>query len=195
MNSRENVFVNYYHDGRQDGTGEADSDYGDIFEGLCRNQFDLTVSGIVDEEVPSSSGDDTLRSLREELLGNSAVTVVLIGNETWRRKHVDWTIAASLQHTQVQWHSGLVGILLPSFLGKRYPLIPNDDYVRLENSKALVKRQAIPERLAINLDNGFARLYDWSDDPGEVQQWIHEALLRRDSVIPDNALSILQRNR
>ena len=43
------------------------------------------------------------------------MTVVLIGAETWKRKHVDWEIGASIRETEHNPRSGLLGILLPTY--------------------------------------------------------------------------------
>ena len=48
-------------------------------------------------------------------LKDSTVTVVLIGEETWKRKHVDWEIGSSLRQTQNNSRSGLLGIILPTY--------------------------------------------------------------------------------
>ena len=40
--------------------------------------------------------DEISRRVRDDYLSDSTVTVVLVGKDTWRRKHVDWEIAATL---------------------------------------------------------------------------------------------------
>ena len=111
---------------------------------------------------------------------DSTVTVVLIGADTWKRKHVDWEIGASIRETQYSSRSGLIGIVLPSY--------PRNDTTRY-NPKT------IPPRLYDNIEFGFAKIYNWNDDPIEVQKWIHEAFLRRDKISPNNSFPSFVNNR
>jgi hypothetical protein len=197
MSSRDHIFITYYHFGNQYTSDKSDSEYSELTAALCRPRFDVTLSESADLDAspPLASPEEQYRKIRDAALKESAVTIVLISSDTWRRKEIDWEIAASLFEAADRPSSGLLGIVLPSFHGKRYPLIANDTYVRLENSRAYVSRRAVPERLAINLESGFARLYDWSDNPDELQGWIEEALQRRREVSPDNSLAMLRRNR
>ena len=68
-------------------------------------------------DLDSKLKDETVRQkIRDEYLRDSTVTVVLIGTETWKRKHVDWEIGASIQ-TIPGTIPGQVcfGIYLPTF--------------------------------------------------------------------------------
>lgn len=51
-------------------------------------------------DIDPNLATDTIRQkIRDEYLRGSTVTVVLVGPETWQRKHVDWEIGASIRHT------------------------------------------------------------------------------------------------
>jgi hypothetical protein len=77
------------------------------------NVHDVMVSKSVQVgDIDPNLKTDTLRQkIRDEYLHDSTVTVVLIGSETWKRKHVDWEIAASIRHTQYNPRSCLIGSL------------------------------------------------------------------------------------
>ena len=197
MGSRPNVFVSYYHQGNAGGRGRTDASYRSDFEALCRSCCDVTVSkSLRDGEIPSTaSAEHTHRIIRDNYLGESSVTVVLIGNETWRRKQVDWEIASSLHESAERPPSGLIGILLPTFFAKKYPQFAFDHYLKVENSTAYVNQRMIPERLAVNVANGFAKLYEWSDDPGEIARWIDDAHRRRRKIAPENGVMMFRRDR
>jgi hypothetical protein len=126
---------------------------------------------------------ETIRQkIRDEYLRDSTVTVVLIGSETWQRKHVDWEIGASIRNTQYNPRSGLIGILLPT-------------YPRPHNAPNNYTSSTIPPRLHDNIRCGFAKIYNWSEDPKVVHDWIHEAFNRRNRINPDNSYDSFVNNR
>ena len=137
---------------------------------------ELLKGSIIDKSVHEDDIDDdslkteTVRQkIRDEFIANATVTVVLIGECTWQRKHVDWEIGSSLRETKRNKRCGLLGILLPCH--------PS------HGAKSINPRR-IPSKLAQNLtgDNAFAKLYNWPDGPSSKKfwRWIHEAFERRD---------------
>jgi hypothetical protein len=120
------------------------------------------------------------RKIREEYLKDSTVTVVLIGCQTWQRKHVDWEIGSSIRNTSNNPRSGLLGIFLPT----------HPDYGCRE-----FYPYTIPPRLYYNQDCGFAQLYHWNTDPYVVQAWIHKAFEDRYKILPDNSYPSFVYNR
>ncbi|BAF73056.1 TIR domain-containing protein [Sulfurovum sp. NBC37-1] len=174
---RHKVFVSYHH--------ANDQYYRNKFEELFSNQYDIMVSRSVQiGDIDPFLRTETIRQkIRDEYLRDSTVTVVLIGSETWKRKHVDWEIASSIRQTTYSSRSGVIGILLPSY----------HDYYDIEHGK--YRKTTIPPRLSENIDCGFAKLYEWSDNPYEVQRWIHEAFERRNNIIPDNSFPSFVNNR
>lgn len=174
MSNRHKVFVSYHH--------ALDESYKKNFEQRFGNAFGAIVPGSVQiGDINPNLPTDTIRQkIRDEYLRDTSVTVVLIGAETWQRKHIDWEIGSSIRHTQYNPRSGLIGILLPSY---SYPK-PNK-----------YNRYTIPPRLHDNIECGFASIHLWSDDVETVQGWIHEAYLRKNSVTPDNSRDSFGRNR
>ena len=172
MPPRHAVFVSFHH--------ANDQSYRNIFTTRFSSRFDLCVDKSVDigDIDPNLQAETIRRKIRDEYLRTSSVTVVLIGIETWQRKHVDWEIAASLRDTQFNPRSGLLGILLPSYRARHGKPDPH----------------TLPPRLADNLPNRFATLHDWSDDPELVSGWIHDAYLRKGRILPDNARPLFGRN-
>lgn len=199
MSNRHKVFISYHHNGNEHSWNQKDSDYRNRFERMCNQDFDIMISkSVQDGDIPSDSlPDNTHRIIRDQYLRDSTVTVVLIGNDTWRRKHVDWEISSSLRNTQYNPRSGIIGIILPTFKSKGLDYgIPIKHYANLENALYhTVNKNFLPERFAMNLDNGFAKIYDWSENPYEIQQWIHEAFERRNKITPDNSLPMFKKNR
>ena len=176
MNNRHKVFVSYHHDN--------DQGYRDEFEILFSDIFDIMVSRSVQigDLDPNLATDTIRRRIRDEYLRDSTVTVVLIGAKTWKRKHVDWEIGASIRQTQHSTRSGLLGILLPT-------------YPRPHGEPENYFPSTIPPRLYNNEQCGFAKIYNWCADPYIVQSWIHEAFDRRDRIDPDNSFPSFVNNR
>lgn len=172
MTDRHKVFVSYHHDN--------DQGYRDEFERILSN-YDISVlksvqMGDIDEDID----DERIRQIiRDDYLRDSTVTVVLIGSETWKRKHVDWEIGSSLRSTKLSSRSGLLGILLPS----------HSDYNKDEISAC-----KIPPRLYDNHKCGFVKVHMWEDDPNSIKRWIHEAFNKRNQIDPDNTRPSFKRN-
>lgn len=173
-NNRHNVFVSYHHGN--------DQKYRDEFERLFSDKHDIFVSKSVQiGEIPDNTPTEIIRQIiRDEYLRDTTVTIVLIGSETWKRKHVDWEIGSSIRQTSLNPRSGLIGIILPS-----YP----------RNSINNYNQFTIPPRLYDNIKCDFSKIYNWSDNPIVVQSWIHEAFERRNKINPDNSFPNFVNNR
>ena len=106
---RHKVFVSYHH--------ANDQYYRNEFEKLFVDIHDVMVSKSVQiGDIDPGLSDDRIRQkIRDEYLRDSTVTVVLIGEQTWQRKHVDWEIGSSIRQTEYSSRSGLLGIILPSY--------------------------------------------------------------------------------
>lgn len=171
---RHKVFVSYHH--------ANDQAYRDAFERLFSNVHDIMVCRSVQiGDIDPYLKTETIREkIRDAYLADSTVTVVLIGSQTWQRKHVDWEIGASIRHTEHNPRSGLLGILLPTYQRAS----PTEYYIH-----------TVPPRLHYNVKCGFAKIYNWSSNPAQVQSWIHEAFERRNRVIPVNSYPSFANNR
>lgn len=174
MGNRHNVFISYHH--------ANDEGYKREFERLFSGIYDvLQTKAVSDGDIDPYIKTETIRQkIRDEFIRDASVTVVLVGSETWKRKHVDWEISSSLRNTQLNSRTGLLGIVLPSY--------PRSDMSKYDAG-------TIPPRLQDNIECEFSQIYNWSNDPYEVQGWIHEAYLRRNRVNPDNSRDLFRNNR
>jgi hypothetical protein len=104
---RRKVFVSYHH-------APLDQIYRDEFEKMFARLNGVFISKSVQiGDINPNLTVETIRSkIRDEYLRDSTVTVVLIGPNTWQRKHVDWEISSSIRQTALSSRSGLLGILL-----------------------------------------------------------------------------------
>lgn len=66
-----------------------------------------------DDFINSTDTDYVMSQIRKKYLGDSSVTIVLIGSCTHSRRYVDWEIKSSLTRG-TSTPNGLLGIVLPS---------------------------------------------------------------------------------
>ena len=174
MASSHKVFVSYHH--------ANDQGYRNLFEQLFSVHYGVFISQSVQiGEISPNLQTDTIRQkVRDEYLRDTTVTVVLVGTETWKRKHVDWEISSSIRETKFSSRSGLLGILLPT-----HPSYGQRTY----------DAGIVPPRLADNQACGYAYIYDWSTNPTSVATWIEQAFQRRRQINPDNSYPHFVNNR
>jgi hypothetical protein len=178
---RHKVFISY-HDGRAQ-PGGGDWEWRVKFEKLFHDHAKVILSGAVqDGDIdPNENVEAVRQKIRDKYLFDSSVTVVLVGERTWQRKHVDWEISASIRDTDHSPRSGLLGILLPSHPSYR-------------NSNGY-DRYTIPPRLHDNVEAGFAKIYSWTETPEELQRVVHEAYVRKGNILPVNTRTMYAKNR
>ena len=172
------IFISYYH--------EDDQEYKNRLSDALRSKaVDMSVrEGDIEEE--GLHIDEIRRRIRDCHISDATVTIVLIGPCTWRRKHVDWEISASLIDRPRNPRCGLMGLLLPTH--PDYRKKPEDRNPRL-----------MPPRLARNIggDNPFAVVYDWPNNGlgRKMVPKIHTAFLRRKKTPwPDDGLEPFANN-
>jgi MTH538 TIR-like domain (DUF1863) len=176
MTKRHKTFISYHH--------ANDEEYKIAFKKIFADIHDIVIPWDVEigDIDPNLKTDTVRRKIRDEYLKDSTVTVVLIGSQTWQRRHIDWEIYSSLRDTIANPRSGLLGILLPT-----HPNFNDSSY----------NKGIIPPRLYDNLQNGFAKLYNWNTSPVYVERWIHEAFLNRNNpkVLPNLQRDLFIKNR
>jgi hypothetical protein len=131
------VFVSYHH--------RNDQGWCDYFIKTFSEQYDLFTDTSVERQIDSDDSEYQSRFIREQHIAGSSATVVLCGSETWKRKHVDWEIKATLDKEHA-----LLGIILP---------------VHVKNALGEI---IVPDRLSDNVRSGFASWMHWSYLPSEV---------------------------
>ena len=101
------VFITYHH--------ENDQSYKDALVSFG-DQNRIFIDWSVDTgDISDDLSDQRIREIiRDEYLRDSTVTIVLVGAETKRRKHVDWGIYSSMYDGRVNKKSGIIAIMLPT---------------------------------------------------------------------------------
>ncbi|AHF58072.1 TIR domain-containing protein [Spiroplasma eriocheiris] len=165
------VFI-AYHLGKDD-------EYKNQFLEKFQEKINITNESYYPEEVNDRlfSDQDLINKIKQEVLQATNVTIVLIGSETWKRKNVDWEIAASLQKPK----SLILGIFLPT----------NNNY---GFTKKLIDEKTIPARLFENYKKGYLQLYNWNPISMKPFEWISAAEEQATQTAHNN-LALLRQNR
>ena len=165
------VFISYYHKDDEYYKNRFDELFGHLFIGKS------VEPGDIDTDV---STEYIKRLIQEDYLKDASVLIVLVGQKTYCRKHVDWEISAAIGK-EVGGHSGLLGLLLPT-----YPGYGENKY----------DPDTIPARLNDNLKSEYAKLYKWTENGEEMKRWTEEAFENRinEADSTDNSSLQLQRN-
>lgn len=121
--------------------------------------------------------------MRERILLDSTVTVVLVGKNTWKSKQVDWEISSSiadanLVNTPMQQRSGLVAILLPT-----HPNYCEENHIN---------PYLLPPRLYQNQKSGYVKIHKWTSQVTDITDWIHNAFIDRYDRTPDDSYPMLK---
>ncbi|MBW7913404.1 MAG: TIR domain-containing protein [Taibaiella sp.] len=151
------AFVSYYH--------KDDEKYRLMFENL----FDdlITSKSVKDGDInPDNSPEYTKMLIQNGYLQDTTVLVVLIGEKTKCRKHVDWEISGALDYKVGDKYAGVLGLFLPT-----HSSYGSEKYTR----------GSIPKRLEANAQTGYAVLRDWTEDREKMQEYIEEAVAMREN--------------
>jgi hypothetical protein len=110
-----------------------------------------------DNFIDSDNPDYVMSQIRQKYVGDTSVTIVLIGTCTHSRRYVDWEIKASLTQPAGGLPNGLLGILLqpleeahlPDRFAKNFKSAQGDGYARYRYAPKTA------EQLAAWIEDGF----------------------------------------
>ncbi len=170
--TKRKTFISYYH--------KDDEQKRIEFENLTD---DIIVNkSVANNDIDSDNSDDYIKQLiQKEYLKDTTVLVILIGNKTKCRKHVDWEISGALNYKVGNTYAGLLGIILPS----------HPDF---GTGKATY--DLMPARFADNLKTGYAVIADWTENQKTIQSLIELAFDNRSTLSNkrNNSRTQMQKN-
>ena len=171
--ARHEVFLSYCH--------RDDQYYRNRFEELFGRLF--FNKSVAPEDIDTGISAEYIRHLIQEgYITDRSVLVVLVGERTWGRRHVDWEISAGLDPRIGEHTAGLLGIRLPT----------QTDY-----DKSQHRMDIVPPRLLDNLKTGYAKFYDWTESESSLESWVEDAfharIARADKV--DNSRRLFVKDR
>ena len=126
-------------------------------------EFIAKTVGVTDEDdfINSNDTDYIVDQIRTRYLGDSSVTIVLVGQCTWARRYVDWEIYSSLHNSEHSKVNGLMGIALPSVVNGG-PSLPE----RLSDNV---------QRDALGYPAGYARWWNYPTTASGLRDIIEDA--------------------
>ena len=155
------VFISYHH--------ANDQPYKEYLVRMG-NQYNLFVDRSVHPgDIPDEWETQTIRrEIRDKYLRDSTVTILLCGEETRHRKHVDWELKSSMIDGEVNGKSGILVITLPSICigschapreDEKQVIYPGYTWTSLDSRSAYeAKYPKLPERIIDNLVNPNAKI-------------------------------------
>lgn len=135
------IFVSYHH-------GD-DQGWYDLFVTTFGTTYDLFTDRSLERKVDSDDSEYIRRSIREQNITGSSMTIVLCGQNTWKRRWIDWEIQMTLNKRHA-----LLGIILPSHQ-------PN-----------ALGKYTVPDRLHDNIESGYAYWIHWPQDVHQLSSAI-----------------------
>lgn len=169
--TKRKTFISYYH--------YDDQYYKNELKNLVS---DLIVSKSVEAgDINTDVSTDYIKQLIQKgHLADTTVLIVLIGNKTKCRKHVDWEISGALNLKVGDNYAGVLGLILPN----------HPDFGTTKATYDLM-----PARLADNFKTGYAVIRDYTTDRIKLQNYIEEAFKKRTSKANSRVNSRLQLQR
>lgn len=158
-NTRHKCFVSYH---------AADTAEVSTFLEDFGSEFIAKTVGVTDEDdfIDSQDSGYIMDKIRTKYLGDSSVTIVLVGKCTWARRYVDWEVYSSLRSSKYSSVNGLLAIALPSITSKT--------------------SGKLPPRVADNVmrdvdgvNTGYARWYSYPAAASSLRSWISDAFNAR----------------
>jgi hypothetical protein len=161
------VFVSYHH------KDQASIDY---FRKIFSAAYDVFTDCSLDEAIDSNNLPYVHRTIAENFISGTSITIVICGTDTWRRKCVDWEIYSTLHRDHA-----LLGIVLPHV----QPVLRNGQQGRL-----------IPDRLHTNVMSGYAYWIEWPQSAQVLTQAINHSIQRSKDYkhLKDNSMLRMTRN-
>lgn len=152
-------------------------------------------------DIPDDWDDERIRvEIRDNYLRTTTVTILLVGTQTWARKHVDWELYSSMRDSENNPKSGLVVIMLPStgcthvyagHAGEKtevFTSVPANGWGPVSSKEQCDRDYPyLPERIIDQILSPEAKvsIINWDDFypyyPGKLETLINNAYEHRDS--------------
>ena len=155
------VFISYHH--------AKDQKYKEELLKL-NEQYDLFIDVSVDTgDIDDNLPDERIREIiRDEYLRDSTITILLVGEETRCRKHIDWELYSSMYNGKINKQSGIIVVQLdyinPQYVTAPFEeekkiLYPNYTWTSIDSRAEYERRYPyLPERIIDNLLNKDAKI-------------------------------------
>ena len=203
--AKHKVFISYYH---QDDQGYKNrlltlNNYYNIFEDYSVHEDEIDDTGMTSEQIR--------REIRDNYIQDATVLVLLCGENTKHRKHIDWEIHAAMYDSDVNPKMGILVINLPAITSEQTMIAfgtdeqnlmaPFSTWTPLDKSRTSLeeKHPYLPSRIITNLmrDDVQISLVNWdvvANNPDKLKQLIDNAFERRKSNNYDHSEPLRKNN-
>ena len=201
--AKHKVFISYYHKDDQEFKNallDANDEYG-LFEDYSVHEDEIDDTGMTDEQIRYEIRDNYIR--------NATVLLLLCGENTKKRKHIDWEIHAAMYDSDVNPQMGILVVNLPTI--KQSMIACNDDeqeimgddlnWVLLKKDESEIKNNYpyFPDRISTNIarEGVSISVVNWdviAKDLEKLKELIDTAFDRRKTNDYDHSAPLRRRN-
>lgn len=205
---RHKVFISYHHEDDQHYKENLvkktyfDSEkyrYESIFDDYSVGNGDIDDTGMTAEQIRVK--------IRDEYIQNATVLVLLCGQNTKYRKHIDWEIHAAMYDSEVNPQMGIIVINLPSIFqssrasddSEKEIVSPNSTWHDTNFRSDFEKEfPYMPSRIIDNFVKGVPiTVVDWNvidGDSSKLMTLIDNAYKRRNGITYDHSAPLRRNN-
>lgn len=205
---RHKVFISYYHHDDQSykdyliNMQEYNSrtwQYQSIFDDYSVHENEIDDTGLTSEQIRCI--------IRDEYIKDATVLILLCGQNTRKRKHIDWEIHAAMYDSNQNPQMGILVINLPSICqsvrassNEEKPLLSNNGHwFNLQTRQEFEQYYPyMPSRIIDNfVKNVPITVVEWNriqDNPQILKQLINNAYNRRFDVTYDHSAPLRRQN-
>ena len=207
---RHKVFISYYHNDDQEFKNLlVNKVYYDYSKNECVSIFDDYSVGNGDIDDTNLTDEQIRRKIRDEYMREATVLILLCGENTKNRKHIDWEIHTAMYNSEKNRQMGIIVINLPSISRKQCVRVSTEDEKELVSPNSIltnIKSYAdaeqrypyMPKRILDNIAQGKEiTVVNWSriDSSNEIlMQLIDNAFKRKDNIKYDHSMPLQGRN-
>lgn len=163
---------------------------------------------VTEGDIDDSFPDEKIRkTIRDDFLGDTTVTILLVGRETKTRKFIDWELHASMLDTDKNPKSGIVCVNLPSISQSRRGtttrekelINPNGNWTTVDSRSELESNYPfMPSRIIDNFSNKVdIAVVDWKTIENNIDiliELIDIAYEKRKTIKYDTRALLRRRN-
>lgn len=206
---RHKVFISYYHKDDQWYKNELiklkEYDYNkkqniSIFDDYSVHEDEIDDTGMTDEQIRCE--------IRDNYIKNATVLILLCGENTRRRKHIDWEIHAAMYDSEVNPKMGILVINVGNQNGEiacnveeEKIINPFANWTTLNKDIDALRQNYpyLPERILENIarDNVSISVVNWASIEGDnqkIKKLIDNAFKRRMTNQYDHSTKLRRRN-
>lgn len=207
---RHKVFISYYHADDQYYKNKliemkeinfSKMEWQSIFEDCSVHEDEIDDTGMTDEQIRCE--------IRDNYIQNATVLILLCGENTRKRKHIDWEIHAAMYDSEINPKMGILVINLPQSSQSMIACGEDEEKIMGENinwvplkkdiSEIEEKYPYLPDRIKTNIarEGVSISVVNWdvvSNNTRKLKELIDKAFDRRKTNQYDHSAPLRRRN-